>query len=71
LRQFDEFGGDIEGAVWGFKRWGRGRWLEQFGLIAPYRPCDIGGFYFTQRQRSRRVTPAFEIGFAIEGYEVH
>jgi hypothetical protein len=71
LRQLDEFGGDVEGAVWSFKRCGGRRGLEQFGLVALHHPCHIGGFYSIQGQRSRRFTPAFEIGFAIECDEVH
>ena len=71
LRKFDEFGGDGESALWVFERQPFGGRREQFGGIALDDPGHVGWLDLIQRQRSRRFAPAFEVGFAVEGDEVH
>ena len=69
LRQFDEFGRYVEGAVRRFQR--RCRRLEQFGRVACDVPGHVGRFHVVQRQRAGGFAPAVEIGFAVEGDDVH
>jgi hypothetical protein len=75
LRQLDEFGRYVEAALEAalrrLKRWICRRCLEQFRRLAAHRPGHIGRFHTVQHQRPRSLSPAVEIGFAIEGDEMH
>ena len=64
--------GDVEGGVAGAfgQRWCGDR-REQFRLVALTRPRHVGRAHIVQHQRPRGFAPAFEIGFAVEGDEVH
>ncbi len=67
LRQFDEFGGDIEGP---WHRLGRKRvedFRKQLRFIAAHRPGHLRGSHLVQREGAGCFTPAVEIGFAVEG----
>ena len=71
LRQFDEFGRDVEGAVvrrFRQRRRGRRRTVRRVALHAP---GHIGRLHVVEHQRARGLAPAVEIGFAVEGDEVH
>lgn len=50
--------------------WGR-RLVEQFGLMALQRPRHIKRIHTVQDQRTRGLTPALKISFAVEGDEMH
>src|ERR1700738_1744596 len=71
LRQFDEFGRYGESALRGFERQCCRRWLEQFGPVAVHRPFHLGRRHMMQHQSASGLPPAFEIGLAVEDYEMH
>ena len=72
LRQLDEFGRDVEGALCGGSgSGGSADRFEQFGFAAAHRPGHVGRASHGSARVHARLSPAFEIGFAVEGYEVH